>query len=236
LALRKLHMKNNLSLKHVAIICDGNRRWAREQGLLPIEGHNYAFDHTITNLVDTALEIGLPYLTFWIFSTENWNRPKLEVEGLMRLFRSVFSKKAEEFYKKNVRINHIGEISKFEPIIQDNIKKWVEKTKDNKQLTLTFAANYGGRDEIVRAIKKLKQEDVSSLSENNFSNWLDTRNIPDPELIIRPGGEIRLSGFMLWQCQYSELYFSKVKFPDFKGDELKKAIEVFDQRTRRFGK
>lgn len=224
------------SLKHIAIICDGNRRWAKNKGLKPIDGHTYAFDKTITSLVDKAIELKIPYLTFWIFSTENWNRPKIEVSGLMKLFRTVFSTKASSFHKQNVKINHIGDISKFDRFIQANIKKWVKKTNDNKTLTLTFAANYGGRDEIIRAIKKIPEDKIKKITEKDFVKYLDTNNIPDPDMIVRTGGDIRLSGFLLWQCQYSEFYFTKTYFPNFDGKKLEEAVREFGERQRRFGK
>ena len=227
--------------KHVAIIMDGNRRWARKQGLPVLRGHWVAAEKVIEPLVEKAAEMGISYLTFWAFSTENWKRAKEEVEGLMRIFRYLLSKKIERLNKKGVRILTIGDLTKFPKDIQRRIKEGVEKTKDNKKITVIFALNYGGRDEIIRAINrwrsssKLKAQS-SKLKEEEFGEYLDTREIPDPDLIIRTGGEMRLSGFLLWQSQYAELYFTKVLFPDFTPKELEKAILEYQKRERRFGK
>ncbi len=227
---------NNLP-QHIAIICDGNRRWAKERGLPPIAGHTYAFEKTFNNLVDTAINITLPYLTFWVFSTENWDRSADEIDWLMKLFRQGF-RKLKKYDKKNVRFKHIGEMSRLPEDIQEELKSLIEQTKNNTGLTLTIAANYGGRDEIVRAVKRMVKSgfDVNNLTVDNFHQFLDTNGAPDPDFIIRTSGELRMSGFMSWQNQYSEFYFPKTKFPDFNGKELLKAIEEFNLRQRRFGK
>lgn len=227
--------------QHVAIICDGNRRWAKQRKLGVLRGHKYAFNRTVSDLADTCIALGIPYVTFWVFSTENWNRPKLEVDGLMNLFRSTFNEKAEEFHKKNIKINHIGELSGFDQDIQEKILESLEKTKNNTALTVTFAANYGGRDELVRSIKKyvrsLKSpDDVSKLTSTDFSHYLDTDDLPDPDMVIRTSGERRLSGFLLWQIEYAELFFPEFHFPDFTGERLVELVDEYQKRQRRFGK
>lgn len=226
----------SLPLQHIAIICDGNRRWAREKGLPPITGHTYAFEKTFDNLVNKAIEIGLPYLTFWIFSTENWDRSKTEINWLMKLFRQGF-KRLNKYDKQKVKFRHIGDPTRLPQDVQVELSKLIEKTKNNQGLTLTIAANYGGRDEVIRAVKKIVASgfDISKLNEKNFAQFLDTSEIPDPDFIIRTSGELRMSGFMTWQNQYSEFYFPATKFPDFDGEELIKAIEEFKKRQRRFG-
>lgn len=224
-------------LKHVAIICDGNRRWAKEKGKPAVFGHKYAFSHTFDSLVDKAREIGLPYLTFWIFSTENWNRAKNEVSALLKLFRKGFSQ-SKKYEKKNIRLKYIGDIGKFDEDIKEGLENLVRKTKNNTGLTVTFGINYGGRDEIVRAIKKIidKGLEIDEINMDNFGEFLDTKNLPDPDFVIRTSGEQRLSGFMPWQSTYSELYFPETKFPDFDGEKLEEAISEFEKRQRRFGK
>jgi undecaprenyl diphosphate synthase len=230
-------MTKQRNLQHVAIVCDGNRRWAKEKGMNPWDGHRYAIEKTLSQIIDKALELKIPYITFWVFSTENWDRPKAEIKYLMQLFRQLFSK-SKEFMEKNVKVKHIGYLPKFNKFIQQNIIKLINLTKKNSALTVTFAANYGGRDEIVRAIKKMYKGgfDIKKLTEKNFHKFLDTNGTPSPELIIRTSGEQRLSGFLLWQSQYSEFYFPKVNFPDFNGNELEKAVLEFQNRQRRFGK
>lgn len=227
--------------QHIAIVCDGNRRWAKQRKLGVLKGHKYAFNRTVSDLADTCIALGIPHVTFWVFSTENWNRPKLEVDGLMNLFRSTFDEKAQEFHKKNIKINHIGDLSGFDQDIQQKILESVEKTKHNTALTVTFAANYGGRDELVRSIKKYvhslkSSENVEDLTSTDFCKYLDTANLPDPDMVIRTSGEKRLSGFLLWQIEYAELFFPEFHFPDFTGKRLSELVEEYQNRQRRFGK
>lgn len=233
---------DNLQLpKHIAIICDGNRRWARFRNLPVFKGHEFAVNQTIEDLVNKGLELGIEYMTFWIFSTENWNRDKKEVEWLMNLFRKLFDQKIDQYSKKGVRVRHIGNKDGLAPDIQQKIDDGEERTKDNRKMTVVTALNYGGRDEIVRANRRMYEKiqngefSIDDLTEESFAQFLDTADMPDPDLIIRTSGEQRLSGFMSWQMQYSELYFPEVPFPEFTGDELEKAIEVFQNRDRRFG-
>lgn len=213
--------------KHVAIIMDGNRRWAKKQGLAIIAGHAYAVENTIEKLIERAGEMGIEYLTLWAFSTENWKRDSEEVSGLMNLFRKALLTKVKKFIQKGARLKMIGDMSKFAPDIQEGMKKAMEESEKNDKITVTFALNYGGRDEIVRAV---------NVGGVDFEKYLDTAGTPDPDLIIRTGGEQRTSGFLMWSSAYSELYFTQVLFPDFNESEFNKAIEEYQRRARRFGK
>ena len=230
--------------KHVAIIMDGNRRWAKEHRLPTFEGHRRG-EERIEPIVDKAIELGVTHLTFWAFSTENWKRKKEEVNFLLRLYRERLDKKVDRFHKKNVKVNVIGNIAMFPADIQKKTGEWMEKTKNNKKITVNFALSYGGRDEILRAINKLHASSKfkvgalrasSKLTKEEFEKYLDTAGQPDPDLLIRTGGEKRLSGFLLWQMEYTELYFTDVFWPDFTPEEFLKAIEEYSQRQRRFGK
>jgi undecaprenyl diphosphate synthase len=233
-----LNPRGTTNPQHIAIIMDGNRRWARAHKLQALQGHQYVTDKVIEPLVDKCIELGVPYLTLWAFSTENWKRDHLEVEGLLKLFRRAFEKSVEDLHKKGVKLNYIGEMEKFPKDISDNVVKWTEISKNNTKITVTFALNYGGRDEILRAVKRAMEAgvDLKTVDTETFSKFLDTANIPDPDLIIRPGGEQRLSGFLPWQSVYSELYFTDILMPDFGGEELVKAVQEFQNRQRRFGK
>ncbi|MBI4991024.1 di-trans,poly-cis-decaprenylcistransferase [Candidatus Gottesmanbacteria bacterium] len=228
-------MKNINIPKHIAIIMDGNRRWAKEKGLSSFAGHKKG-EEAIEPIVDTAIELGIPYLTFWAFSTENWHREKKEVSFLLNLYRENLDKKVDSFHRKNVRVNVIGNISMFPKDIQEKTKQWMEKTKNNKKITVNIALSYGGRDEIIRAINKLSNQQIIQLTIKQFSNYLDTASQPDPDLLIRTGGEKRLSGFLLWQMEYTELYFTDIYWPDFTAEEFKKAIDEYCYRQRRFGR
>lgn len=221
---------NRLIPQHVAVIMDGNRRWARQQGLAIIKGHRKVAEEMLERLADFAIAKGIKYLTLWAFSTENWKRPKDELDGIMALFRETFSTSAEKLHKKGVRVAAIGDLSRFPEDIREGVEFWVKETKANHKLIVTFALNYGGRDDIKRAVK---------LGGEEFENFLDTKKIidlPDPDLLIRPGGEKRLSGFLTWQTIYTELYFTDVLMPDFDEKEFAKALEDYAQRQRRFGR
>jgi undecaprenyl diphosphate synthase len=224
--------------QHVAIIMDGNRRWARQHGLQILAGHETAGKKTILALVKKCLDLNIPYLTLWVWSTENWQRNKKEVEGILGLFLQLFEEQAAKLNRLGARIKTIGNLRRFSEDIQKGLNKWKRKTQRNKELVLTLALNYGGRDEIIRAIKKLQNSKTpkDKLTEKKFSQYLDTADMPDPDLIIRTGGEKRLSGFLLWQSEYSELYFTETLMPDFGPEELARAIEEYSQRQRRFGK
>lgn len=243
----------NSTPQHIAIIMDGNRRWAKKHGLEIIQGHQKVAREVIERLADHCILREVKYLTLWAFSTENWNRNTQEVIGLMQLFREAFETNAKRLHQKGIRVGVIGCMSKFSVDIQENVKHWLNITKKNQKLTVTFAMNYGGRDELIRACenlvnnlltdeKKLKRvkEAISNkqswLTELDFIGCLDSKHLPDPDMIIRPGGEQRMSGFLPWQGTYAEYYFTDVLMPDFNEHELDKALEEFANRQRRFGK
>lgn len=216
--------------QHVAIIMDGNRRWARQNGLAIIKGHRKVAEEMIERLADFAIAKGIKFLTLWAFSTENWQRPSEEVKGIMELFRETFATSSKRLHQKGVRVAVIGDLSRFPEDIQDGVNFWLKETKNNQKLTVTFALNYGGRDELQRAVRA---------GGENFENHLDTKKmivLPDPDLLIRPGGEKRLSGFLTWQSVYTELYFTDALMPDFDEQEFAKALADYASRQRRFGK
>lgn len=225
----------------IAIICDGNRRWARERGLEVFLGHRKATNEIFENLINHSITRGIKYLTFWIFSTENWSRDKKEVEYLMNLFREFFDNRISQLGEKNVRIKVIGYRPAFARDIQERIERGERETAANTGLTLTLAMNYGGRDEITRAMKKIADKVANgelspeNITEQTISEHLDTSYMPDPDLIIRTSGEQRLSGFMPWQSNYAEFVFPQFTFPDFTPEKLDEMIEIFAKRERRFG-
>lgn len=226
--------------QHIAIIMDGNRRWARAHKLPIVAGHQKVANDVLEPLVEYAAKLGIQYMTFWAFSTENWQRDKKEVAGIMNIFRTALIAFGKKMHKKGIRIKVIGDMAKFSPDIQRSVNELVELTKKNTVITVVFAINYGGRDEIIRAIEKLCErskikDQRSKITEEEFSEFLDTKGIPDPDLIIRTGGEERLSGFLLWQSQYSELYFPSFYMPDFTPEKLDEAVEEYARRQRRFG-
>lgn len=221
--------------KHISIICDGNRRWAKKKGLPEFSGHRHAVNTAIKNLVDHAIKLNIPYLTFWVLSTENWRRGKTWMTQYLKLLHSFMKKDADQYIKKGVKLNLIGDLSKLPPNIQKSLQDWLNKSKNNKKLTLTIAINYGGRDEIIRTINKLPKN--KKITEKIFSQHLDTKSIPDPDIIIRTGKRnTRLSGYMLWQIAYSELYFTNTLFPNLTPKELDKAIAWYKDQKRNFGK
>ena len=237
-----MSMKTDKIPQHVAIIMDGNRRWARKQGLSIIKGHRKTAEETIEKLADYAISVGIEFLTLWAFSTENWQRDSKELEGIMGLFRETFSTAAERLHKKGVRVHTIGDLSRFPKDIKEGVEHWKKETSKNKKLVVTFALNYGGRDEIVRAVKRLIAQEKNlteqEITSDLIEKYLDTKfelNLPDPDLIIRPGGEQRLSGYLPWQGAYSELYFCSTLMPDFNEKEFAKALSEFASRQRRFG-
>jgi undecaprenyl diphosphate synthase len=225
-------------LKHVALIPDGNRRWAKAQNLSPLQGHQQVMEKVFPALVDEALALHLPYFTIWGFSTENWQRSQEEVNGLLKLFKLFFTKHGRSLHQKGVRLNFIGRRDNLSPDLLKIIEHWSEITEVNEKLVLTLAGNYGGRDEIIRAVNKILQtNDIRQIGEKTLAQYLDTSvfDLPDPDLIIRTSGEQRLSGFMSWQSAYSELYFSPKLMPDWTGADLRTAIDDFNQRQRRYG-
>lgn len=224
-------------LKHLAIIMDGNRRWAKAHGLDPVKGHEQAAKNAIEPLIEKCVDLGIPYVTFWAFSTENWKRDKEELKGLFDVFRFALGSLAIRFIQKGARLRILGDINRFPKDIAKKSLEMISKSSKNHKITVTFALNYGGRDEILRAVKKIIAEKIPAekIDETIFSSYLDTAGIPDPDLIIRTGGEKRLSGYLPWQSVYAELVFTPTLFPDFTPNELTLAIDDFLGRDRRFG-
>ena len=230
--------------KHIAIIMDGNGRWAKSKKLPRTMGHRAAME-TIKKVVKAASDIGVKYLTLYAFSTENWQRPNDEVNAIMKLLVEYMKKELNDLNKNNVKIRTIGDISKLPQICIDVLENSKLETKDNSGLVLNLALNYGGRAEILGAFKTifadyekgiLSKEDIENLTEKDFNNYTYTAGIPDPDIIIRPSGEQRLSNFLLWQCAYSEFWYSDILWPDFTVEHLYKAIFDYQGRDRRFGK
>jgi undecaprenyl diphosphate synthase len=221
---------------HAAIIPDGNRRWARSKGWHAWVGHRIGMSNErFSELFDVCDNVGIKYLSFWGFSTENWDRSKQEIEFLWNIYRSSISKWTENLQKRNMRFIHAGRKDHLPEDIITNLAKLEETTKNNNGLTFLFCLDYGGRDEIARAVNKALKNNVKVFDIEKIRSYLDTGNIPDPDLIIRTGGEKRLSGFMAYQCAYSELYFTNTFFPDFAGKEFSLALADYSKRIRRFG-
>jgi len=223
--------------KHIGIMIDGNRRWAKEKKLPVFLGHKKGIERVV-EIIDYAAIKGIKVLTLYGFSTENWNRPKKEVDYLMNLFTEFARKYARDFKKKGIQFCHIGGLKELPKSLKKEIKEAQKLTKNNKKMILNIALNYGGRDEIVRAIKKIIQKKISSKSINEkvVMDYLDTKGLPDVDFIIRTSGEMRLSNFLPFQGTYAELYFPKICWPDFTKKQFDLAIKEFQRRRRRFGK
>ena len=220
---------------HIAIIMDGNGRWAKEKGKKRIYGHNNA-KKAIRESIELCGELGVKYLSLFTFSTENWNRPSIETKALIKLIEKVMSNELNEFIKKNVKIKVIGDLSKFSLTTKNTFLDGIKKTKNNNGLNLVLAINYSGKWDIINALKKIKtQEKDYEKLKNKFESYLSTNDIPDPELVIRSGGEKRISNFYLWQAAYSEFIFTDIFWPDFRKRNLNNAIFEFQKRKRRFG-
>jgi len=222
--------------EHVAIIMDGNGRWAKQRGLPRLAGHR-AGTENLRNILRASVEFGIKYLTIYAFSTENWGRPAAEVKGLMTILRDVIDRELDELNEEGVQLRHIGELDGVAPDLQKKVRHAVELTKNNDRLILNVAFNYGGRAEILRAIQRIIEDGrtADEVTEELVSQYLYTSNIPDPDLIIRTSGEIRLSNFLIWQSAYAEYYFPEVYWPDFNREELLKALHRYAERDRRFG-
>ncbi len=219
---------------HIAIIMDGNGRWAAAHNLPRAMGHKAGCE-TLEEILEDCARIGVKYLTVYAFSTENWKRSKEEVDALMGLFRAYVPRILKKAADNNVRIRMIGDKSRFAGDLQDSIDMLAEKTKDNDLMTFTYAVNYGGRDEIRRAVQKIIDDGMDTVSDEDIERHLDTAGIPDPDLLIRTSGELRISNFLLWQIAYSEIYVTDVLWPDFHLHELEDAIIAYNKRNRRFG-
>jgi undecaprenyl diphosphate synthase len=237
----KEHIDFNNLPSHVAVIMDGNGRWAKKKGALRIFGHRNAVQ-AVRDITEGSAELGIKYLTLYAFSTENWNRPKEEVEGLMELLVNTLKQEIGTLMDNQVRLKTIGDTSHLPPNCQENLRWAVDHTKENSGLLLMLALSYSGRWEITKAVKELAQDvksgkiDPSAINEQTFENYLETSGIPDPELLIRTSGEMRVSNFLLWQIAYTELFITPTLWPDFRKENLYEAIWSYQQRERRFGK
>ena len=229
----------SISLKHIAFVADGNRRWALQRGLPRFDGHKRGA-MVMKDLTVDLMKCGLKYLTFFVFSTENWNRSQEEIDALMDIFRDSFDSFVDVAKKNHVKFVTIGNLEKLPEDIQEKIKRLRIETEEFSRVTVTIAINYGARDEILRAVKRLvadvidKKVDLDSLTEDSFSNYLDTAGIPYPDIIVRTG-EKRISNFLLWQAAYSEIFFVEKYWPDLTEEDMKKIIKEFSLRKRRYG-
>lgn len=222
---------------HVAIIMDGNGRWASGQGRPRSSGHKAGTDN-IRRIITKFTELGVKYLTLFAFSTENWKRPEDEVQTLIEILRDTIYREVDELHEQGVKIRHIGRLDRLSPSLKSAILGSVERTCENTGLTLNVAFDYGGRDEIIDAIKRMVADNipVEDISEENFGRYLYTHGLPDPDLIIRTAGEMRVSNFLLWQSAYAEYYTTSVLWPDFDEQEVVEAVNEFGKRSRKFGK
>lgn len=225
------------SPRHVAIIMDGNGRWAKKRGLPRLAGHKAGTDN-LRRIVQACVEFGIEYLTIYAFSTENWGRPREEVDGLMRILEDVIEKELGELDEQGVQIRHLGMLDQLSPMLQKKVIAAVEQTRHNNRLVLSVALNYGGRTEIIHAIQHMLADAVKpeAVDAELVSKYLYTAGVPDPDLIIRTSGELRISNFLIWQGAYSEWYVTEAYWPDFGKEELRQALEEYANRDRRYGK
>lgn len=238
-------MKENIDLnnlpKHLAVIMDGNGRWAKQKGAARVFGHRNAVK-AVREVTEGCAELGIQYLTLYAFSTENWGRPKEEVDALMQLLVSTIKAEIKTLHKNKVRLTSIGDIGKLPKGCQKELKEAIHSTKDNNGLTLILALNYSGRWEILEAVKGIAEDvkqgklNIDAVTTDVFSGYLNTKDIPDPELMIRTSGEMRISNFLLWQLAYTELFITQVLWPDFRKEHLYEALVAYQHRERRFGK
>ena len=222
---------------HVAIIMDGNGRWAEQQGLPRLEGHRAGADN-LRRVADTLAHYGVKYLTLYTFSTENWGRPRGEIRGLFKILREVIDRDTQSMHQEGIRIRLLGTLDRVPKKLQQAIQRAIELTRDNTGMTVNFALNYGGRAEIINAISRIIAQGIPSknINETLFRQFLYTYDIPDPDIIIRTGGDMRLSNFLLWQAAYSEFYFTPTFWPDFDKEEIERALTAYSQRQRKFGR
>ncbi len=231
---KELNLQN--TPEHVAIIMDGNGRWALEKGLPRLSGHR-AGTENLREIIEACVEFEIQYLTIYAFSTENWKRPEEEVQGLMRIFRTMLDRELNNLHENGVQLRHLGCLDPIEESLKKRVIKAIDLTKNNQRLILNVAFNYGGRDEIIRAVKEIIAEgvDPQEVDEQLLSRHLYTTGSPDPDLIIRTSGEFRCSNFLIWQGAYAEWYFTPTYWPDFNREELRKALIEYQERDRRFG-
>lgn len=223
--------------KHVAIIMDGNGRWAKKRGLPRQAGH-WAGAENLRRLINAAVEFGIEVLTIYAFSTENWDRPQREVRALMKIFARVLNQEIDELYAQGVCIHHLGELTGVDPQLASRVRHALQLTEHNDRLILNVAFNYGGRAEILHAVRQMLKDGIEpdALDEDLFSSYLFTQGLPDPDIVIRTSGELRISNFLIWQAAYAEYYATPVFWPDFDREELYKALVAFTKRNRRFGR
>ncbi|MBA7467023.1 Isoprenyl transferase [subsurface metagenome] len=221
---------------HIAFIMDGNGRWAEQHELPRLEGHRAGIE-SARSVIECLGEYHIGYVTLYSFSTENWQRPEDEVRGLLKILKESISKETAEFHKRGIRIRHLGRLEELPLHLKLAIKRAVELTKNNTQMTLSFAFNYGSRLEILDAVRSIITEGIPprDIDDKLFNSYLYTTGLPDVDLVIRTGGDLRISNFLLWQSAYSEYYFTEVLWPDFNTEELEKALVSYSQRQRRFG-
>jgi undecaprenyl diphosphate synthase len=221
---------------HVAIIMDGNGRWALSRSLPRLVGHR-AGTENLRRIIRACVEFGVKYLTIYAFSTENWGRPREEIDGLMHILEDVIDKELAELHQEGVQLRHIGRLERLDPKIQEKVLDAIELTKNNQRLILNVAFNYGGRDEIICAIRKMIKDGIKpeAVDEPLVNSYLFTAGTPDPDLIIRTSGELRISNFLIWQAAYSEWYVTPTYWPDFNKEEFRKVLDAYAQRDRRFG-
>jgi undecaprenyl diphosphate synthase len=221
---------------HIAIIMDGNGRWANSRGLPRVAGHRAGTDN-LRRVIEGCVEFGVKVLTIYAFSTENWERPQEEVKGLMTILEDVIDRELAELHRNGVQLRHIGRLEELSPFLQKKVQQAMELTRDNQRLILNVAFNYGGRDELVCAVRSILRDGVAAdaVDETLISKYLYTAGLPDPDLVIRTSGEQRTSNFLIWQSAYAEWYFPPVYWPDFNKEELRKALWEFSRRDRRFG-
>ena len=230
-------IQTNYPPQHVAIIMDGNGRWANNRGLPRLVGHE-AGGKNIRPVVKIFADYGVKYLTLYAFSTENWNRPRVEVAGLLSLLGKKIDQETQTFHQENIRLVHLGRLDNLSKRLKEKVKAALELTKNNTGLTLCLAFDYGGRDEIVQAARRMASAGIpgDNIDESVLTRYLYSPDIPDPDLVIRTGGETRLSNFLLWQAAYSELYFTPVLWPDFGHKDVEEAFSEYKRRQRRFGR
>jgi undecaprenyl diphosphate synthase len=221
--------------KHVAVIMDGNGRWAKERGMNRVNGHNEGVN-SARDIIEGSVDLGVKYLTLYVFSKENWNRPEFEVNCLMSLLVSTISNEITSLMEKNVRVIPIGEIGQLPELAAKSLNGVVSETSKNTGMTLMLAISYSGREEIIRAVNRIIEEGRHSITEQDFRKYLYVKDAPDPELLIRTGGEFRISNFLLWQCAYTEIYISNKFWPEFRKEDYIKAVLDYQSRERRFGK
>jgi undecaprenyl diphosphate synthase len=221
---------------HVAIIMDGNGRWALEKGLPRVAGHK-AGTENLREVIEASVEFGVQYLTIYAFSTENWKRPEEEIQGLMGIFRTMLDRELKNLHENGVQLRHFGCLERIEEKLKKKVLEAIELTQNNQTLILNVAFNYGGRNEILRAVQRIIKDDLPAeeVTESTFSEYLYSANCPDPDLIIRTSGEYRCSNFLIWQGAYSEWFFTPTYWPDFGKEDLYQALLAYNQRERRYG-